>query len=148
VGGEPPVGAGLARERAEGALGGWVTAACHTVSDVTEEWARHWWQPRSRAPGSYGIHATLSESADTQLCVRTKSHELEGIGVGLAVNQNEVGLDVAISMVFPVAREGVVAIVLGQLKIPGKDFDDLREVGLQGSAVFSFGFALEVALKA
>jgi hypothetical protein len=38
VGGEPPVGAGLARERAAGALGGWVAAACHTVSDVTEEW--------------------------------------------------------------------------------------------------------------
>ncbi len=40
--------------------------------------------------------------------------ELQGVGVWLLVDQRQVGLDVTVPVVFPVARKRMIAILLGQ----------------------------------
>ncbi|AGA32324.1 hypothetical protein TVNIR_0624 [Thioalkalivibrio nitratireducens DSM 14787] len=45
--------------------------------------------------------------------MRAKSHELKGIRVRFTVDQNKVGLDVAVPMVIPITCESMVAMVLG-----------------------------------
>ena len=46
-----------------------------------------------------------------------EANKLQHLVVRLAVNQHQVGLDVAIAMLFPLARQRVIAIALGQRRI-------------------------------
>jgi len=43
--------------------------------------------------------------------MRTKTHKLETIDVRLAINQNEIGADVAVLEIFPVSGERVIGAV-------------------------------------
>jgi hypothetical protein len=43
--------------------------------------------------------------------MRTKPYELQAVGFGLAVDQDQVGLDVAVPVIVPLAFERVVDIL-------------------------------------
>lgn len=60
--------------------------------------------------------------------MRPETDELQGIVVGLAVNQHQIGLDVAIAVVFPVANQRVIAVLFGQrlvIRQGGNNGDEL-----------------------
>lgn len=80
--------------------------------------------------------------------MRTETDQLQRLCIRFAVNQYQVGFDMAVPMVLPLARQPMVAMLVCQREIPGEALDDGREFGLQGLPVFSFGFALEVVLEA
>jgi hypothetical protein len=50
----------------------------------------------------------------------TKPDKLEGPGIRLAVNQDEVGPDMAITMIVPLAAEGMVKIAVRQRLVLGQ----------------------------
>ena len=42
--------------------------------------------------------------------MRTQAHESQYVGIGLLIDQNEVRLHMAVTLIFPVASQGVVAV--------------------------------------
>ena len=46
-----------------------------------------------------------------QFTVRSETHKLQYCDIGLSVNQNQVGLDVTIAVVFPVANQRMVVVL-------------------------------------
>jgi hypothetical protein len=51
----------------------------------------------------FPVSFALSAALKAQFAVRTETDKLKYCGIGLAVNQNQVGLDVAVTVVFPIA---------------------------------------------
>ena len=49
-------------------------------------------------------------SSKTKFAVGTEAHEIEMSGIGLAVDQDQVGFDVAVPMVLPLTGKRVVAV--------------------------------------
>ncbi len=56
--------------------------------------------------------------------MRAKSNELQCLGVGLSIDQHQVGFDVAIPMIFPIASECMVAVPWVQGLIVYKSLED------------------------
>ena len=79
--------------------------------------------------------------------MRAQPHQLKSLRIGLAVNQHQVGLDVAIVVVFPLAGQEVVSVLFVQRKIIGQRVDDGDEFAGKGGAVNTFGFALEIPFE-
>lgn len=48
-----------------------------------------------------------------QLAMRPQSHQLEGAVVRESVDQDEIGLDVAVAVVCPLAYEWVISVLWG-----------------------------------
>jgi len=46
--------------------------------------------------------------------MRSKSNELQDLGLAISINHHQVGFDVAIPVVFPVSHECVVIIPIRQ----------------------------------
>jgi hypothetical protein len=63
-----------------------------------------------------GIHFLLK----TKFAVRAKTDKLQGAGVRLAVDENEIGPYVAIAVILPVPGQGMVAKPLRQLLVGRK----------------------------
>ena len=42
--------------------------------------------------------------------MRTQAHESQYVGIGLLIDQNEVRLHMAVTLIFPVASQGMVAV--------------------------------------
>jgi hypothetical protein len=55
--------------------------------------------------------------------MRAETHQLETAGIGLAIDQEKVGLDVTISVIFPLASEWVIEIPPGQRLVSRKQID-------------------------
>ena len=47
--------------------------------------------------------------------MRAKTDELQYFVVGLAIDQNQVGLDVTIAMILPIASKRMIAMLVRQL---------------------------------
>jgi len=56
------------------------------------------------------LRAALEKDLKPQFAMRTKPHELQNIGVRLAINEDEIGPNMAVAMIRPVAGQRVVAI--------------------------------------
>ncbi len=82
-----------------------------------------------------------------QFGMRSQSHELERVVVGLAIDQDEIGLHMAIAMVFPVAGEGVVAPSSGHGSVKSQFSKQLRQFCRKSFAMRSFELALVVTLE-
>lgn len=59
----------------------------------------------------------LTLTLKPELAVRTKANQLQRFGIGLPVDQQEVGFDMAISMVFPVPGQQVVVQIARQRNV-------------------------------
>ena len=87
-----------------------------------------------------------SQSAE-KLAVRAESCQSEGVGVGLAVDEQQVGLDVAFPIACPITRKVVIAVADIQGRI-GRQRDQNRlELFIERGAVPTFGLPLVVMFE-
>ena len=78
--------------------------------------------------------------------MRTKTHEFEIMVVWFPVNQNEVGPDVAIAVITPLARERVIEVTSRQQCIRSQHVDGFYQNDTKLFAVPS-GFLAFVATR-
>jgi hypothetical protein len=52
--------------------------------------------------------------------VGAEPHEFEGIAVGLAVDQHQVGLYMAVPIILPIASESMITVLFGQRLVAAK----------------------------
>ncbi len=86
--------------------------------------------PTTGRRGSRGSGARGRSEAE--LAVRAEAHEIEMFGVGLAVDQNQVGADVTVPVVFPLPARCVVAMAGRERPVLRQFGHDLREPGIDG----------------
>ena len=79
--------------------------------------------------------------------MRAQPHQLKPPRIGVAVNQHQVGLDVAITVVFPFTGQCVVSVLFFKWQIIGQCLNDGDEFAGKGGAVNTFGFALEIPFE-
>ena len=79
--------------------------------------------------------------------MRAQAHQLQHVCSRLPVNQNKVGLDVAVTMIFPLPCERVIAIFFGHWLVIRQSRDDGDEITLKGLSVWAFRLALQVSLE-
>ena len=74
--------------------------------------------------------------------MRAQAHQLQHVCSQLPVNQNKVRLDVAVTMIFPLPCERVIAMFFSQWLVIRQCRDDGDEITLKGLSVRAFGLAL------
>ena len=79
--------------------------------------------------------------------MRAQSHQLQHVCSQLPVNQNKVGLDVAVTMILPLPCERVIAILFGWWLVIRQSRDDADEITLKGLSMWAFGLALQVSIE-
>lgn len=79
-----------------------------------------------------------------KLAMRAKPNELQCLSVWLSINQHQVGLDVAISMVVPVASQRMVAVPGLQGLIACEGLKNRPQVSVKRCAMQPSGFSLVV----
>ena len=79
--------------------------------------------------------------------MRAQAHQLQHVCTLLPVNQNKVGLDVAVTMIFPVPCERVIATFFSQWLVIRQSRDDGDEITLKCLSVWAFRLALQVSLE-
>src|SRR5438132_9315063 len=79
--------------------------------------------------------------------MRAAPDELQAGFVGLPVNQDEVGSDVAIAVIAPLAAERVIEIPPGQRLVFRQQRDGCQQIGVEALAVPSRLLPLVVAPK-
>jgi hypothetical protein len=70
-----------------------------------------WLRPTARTA------SPLSLKSQTKLAVRTETHKLKVVVIWLAVNEHEIGPDVAIAMIAPFSRQGMIEVAARQWRI-------------------------------
>jgi len=94
-----------------------------------------------------GVPRRPLTTSESKLAVPTQSNELEHTFVRFAVNENQVGLDVAISVVPPFPQESMVVVPGVQWSVDQQQSQQLGQ-GLIDISVPGVGHdALEVALE-
>ncbi len=83
----------------------------------------------------------------TEFAVGTKADELQHFGIGLPVDQHEVGLDVAVAAILPVADQRMVAVPLAQRLVVRQRRHDLDEVAFQRCPMLTLCFAFVVTFE-
>ena len=69
--------------------------------------------------------------SQTKLAVRSKADKLKGGRIRLAVNQHKVGAEVTIAVIFPIARQRMIQVALGQRLIRGQQVHDRHQKTVQ-----------------
>lgn len=70
--------------------------------------------------------------------MRAEPHQAQRVGVGLLVDQHQVGLDVAIPVILPVPGQRVVAVPRFQRLVAGERDQDGHQVGIERGPVLPF----------
>ena len=65
--------------------------------------------------------------SQAKFTVRTEAYKLQDSITGLPVDQHQVGLDVAVSMISPFAGQSVVTLLSAQRLILGKHLQDFND---------------------
>ena len=79
--------------------------------------------------------------------MRAKPHQLQRRFIWFAVDQHQIGLYVAIAVVFPFAGQRVIAETWLQRRVRCQCTDKGDEIALQCLAVLTFALALQVFLE-
>jgi hypothetical protein len=74
--------------------------------------------------------------------VRSETHELQDAIAGFAIDQHQVWTEVTISMIRPVADQGLVVVLWSQYAIGSEHRDDGCEGLIKADAPLPAGFAL------
>lgn len=93
-----------------------------------------------------GCGAAGSEGSE-QFAVGAETYKLEVVGVGLTVNQEQVGADMALTTVLPLLGQFVVLIALWEGCVGGKQRDGLGKEDVELGANRPGPFALIVAFE-
>ncbi|PAV66372.1 hypothetical protein WR25_04291 [Diploscapter pachys] len=67
--------------------------------------------------------------------MRSETYELQHGVIWLAINQHQVGLDVAVPVIFPVTGERVIVVLLGQYPVVRQGCDYSNKIARQCLAV-------------
>jgi type IV secretory pathway protease TraF len=84
---------------------------------------------------------------ESQLAMRAKAHELENLLGGFSVHQDQIGLQVAIPMIRPLARKGMIVVALGKRKVGNEEIEDFAQEGLDVTVLRSGFDLLVIALE-
>lgn len=79
--------------------------------------------------------------------MRAEANELQRFCVRLPVNQHQIRLDVAITVILPIARERMVVMPICKQLIYCKSLYDRHQIGVERRPVLSLGCALVVPLE-
>ena len=79
--------------------------------------------------------------------MRTQPHKSQNVGIGLLIDQNEVRLHMAVTVIFPVASQGVIAVTWLQRFINQQGRQHGVKVGLECAPVPAFGLALVIPFE-
>jgi len=103
--------------------------------------------PRSdHGPGSVleGLARLPACDLAEQIRVRAQADELQRLGVGLAVDEEEIAADVALAAVTPRSGERLIAVGRWEGVIRGERSQHGPQEGIEAAAVRAFRLALEV----
>ena len=95
----------------------------------------------TRPPGLIG------EVLKAEFAMRTETHQIDRNIVGEAIDQHQVGLDMAVAVIFPVPGQGVVVMSLLQGLVGHQLRDHLDKVGIEGFPMSPLLFTLVVSLE-
>jgi|RhiMetdeSRZDD1v2_1073273.scaffolds.fasta_scaffold383566_2 hypothetical protein len=65
----------------------------------------------------------LQTASKTEFAMRAEPHELERVGVGLAIDQHQVRADMAVAAIVPGAAQRVIAKARRQRRVGAKQVD-------------------------
>jgi len=82
-----------------------------------------------------------------KLAVRAKSRQSEGVGIRLAVDQQQVGLDVAFTVACPIAAQVVVAVFGIERLVSGQRYENGPQIAIERRPVLPFGLTLVIAFE-
>ena len=74
-------------------------------------------------------------------------HQLEGVGVGFAIDEHQIGMDVAVSMALPLATEAVVHIASRQVGVGDQEFEEFNHVLVQSGSMLAACLTFVVLAK-
>src|SRR5262249_49914867 len=94
-----------------------------------------------------GRHRPVQLSLEAKLTVRAEPDELERRGIRLTVDQNEIRLDVAVSMILPFAGKRMVEVPMRQWFVGGQKLHGRHEFGIEAATVPPRFFSSVVALE-
>ena len=69
--------------------------------------------------------------------MRTKPHELETVGIRLAIDENEIGADVAVPEILPFSGERVIGVVARQRSVGGEQRYGRRQFAVEFLSVLA-----------
>ena len=103
------------------------------VSETVEEGARAPSDERRPTTGGRGSRGSgRCGRSEAEFAVRAETHQIEMFGVGLAVDQDQVGPDVTVPVVLPLPTERVVAMARRERPVLGEPGHDIRKLGIDG----------------
>jgi len=79
--------------------------------------------------------------------MRSKPHLAKGRIVRLLINQHQVGFDVAVPVIFPVAAKSVITEALLKRLIVGEGLYDSLQIRIESCLVLALGLALVVPFE-
>lgn len=88
------------------------------------------------------------EPLQPQLTVRSEAHEFERLGIRLAVDENEIGPDVAVPVIGPFTGQPVVEVAPGKGVVVGEQVHHRHQRGVEALAMPPRFLALVVTLEA
>jgi hypothetical protein len=80
-----------------------------------------------------------------EFTVRSHSDHLQNARIGLAIDEQQVGPEMALAMILPLASQSVITVFLGQSHVFDQERDHLTHEWVKLAPVLPFAFALEVA---
>lgn len=79
--------------------------------------------------------------------MRTKAHQSQCVVIGFLIDQNQVGLDVAIPVIFPIASQSMVTVSRLQGLVGKQSRQDVAKGSIKCGPVLAFGFAFVITLE-
>ena len=76
-----------------------------------------------------------------------EAHELQHFVLRFSIDQDQIGLDGSVAMIFPVAGQCMVSVTRLKRLIAGQELHDGRHLRIKRSAVLDFSLPLVVAFK-
>lgn len=91
-----------------------------------------------KARGSALVHLLPTPShypLQTKLAMRAEANQIKVLIIGFAVNQDEVGLYMAVAMIGPFTKKRMVNVAAGQGPINGEQIHNLHQGGINDLAI-------------
>lgn len=82
-----------------------------------------------------------------KLAVRAKPRQSEGVGIRLAVDQQQVRLDVTFTVACPIAAQVMVAAFDIERLVSRQRYENGPQIAIECGPVLAFGFALVIAFE-
>ena len=77
----------------------------------------------------------VGKTSQTKPAVRTQAHQIKVPIVGFAVDQYEIGLDMAVAMIGPFTKKRMINVGVGQGHIGGEQIHNFHQGGIDDFAV-------------